>query len=404
MMGGPLGFFLLAASALAAPAEVSALLSRLGDADLVVMNNPQTARPVRVLLATRVAARPRVVRRIVTSPASYGEAMPSFRRVDLLARRKGQSGQTDLEVAWELDVPLWNLEGKLWLRPRRDGADLELAEGDFAPGLFHVSVRGEQAGKRERAILTIEGHANVRDANLATRQLVQRSALAEPAMTVAAAYVMLKSLARLAEEGAPGRPRAAMSSAEPSTLDGTRTGAAVPACLPAAALLAAVRSKPDGRLARVEVALPLSLAGTKAAAAVHSPETFRALPGWKKVATVTAEPKVCTDPLAPCWAVENDLPLFSLDGIWKVRQRPWRARMVAGERQGALMGIDLVPSPSPGSSMMVLSEHPRLDRAGYAARKLIAAEPYLEHGLALALTLVEATSLQRAFEASANIR
>jgi hypothetical protein len=34
-----------------------------------------------------------------------------------------------------------------------------------------------------------------------------------------------------------------------------------------------------------------------------------------------------------------------------------------------------------------------LDRAGYAARKLIAAEPYLEHGLALALTIVDAVSL-----------
>jgi hypothetical protein len=35
---------------------------------------------------------------------------------------------------------------------------------------------------------------------------------------------------------------------------------------------------------------------------------------------------------------------------------------------------------------------------GYVPRKLIAAEPYLEHGLALALTLVEAVSLGPALE------
>jgi hypothetical protein len=46
----------------------------------------------------------------------------------------------------------------------------------------------------------------------------------------------------------------------------------------------------------------------------------------------------------------------------------------------------------------VVSQHPRLDRAGILPRKLIEAEPFLEHGLSLALTIVEAVSLVPALE------
>jgi hypothetical protein len=46
----------------------------------------------------------------------------------------------------------------------------------------------------------------------------------------------------------------------------------------------------------------------------------------------------------------------------------------------------------------VVSQHPRIEQTGFLARKLIAAEPLLEHGLSLALTIVEAVSLAPALE------
>lgn len=389
---------MFAATGLAAPGEVSALLGRLGDADLLLAHDPRTARPLRVLLATRVAARAELVRQVLLAPASYGKAMPSFRRVEVVSRRAQEGGRTDLQVAWELEVPLWNLEGKLWLRPRPHGVDIELMAGDFAPGLFHLTVHADQGPKPKRSILTIEGHANVRDANVATRQLVQRSPLAEPAMTVAATYVMLKSLARLAERGSFARPSAALQVPEPFSLDGVKTGHAAMLRPQSVAVLAAVRSRADGRLGRVEVVLPISSQAAKSLGVGPSPEVFAALPGGKEVTMAAKAPAVCTDPESPCWAVKTDLPLFSLDGTWKVRRRPWRAHMVAGERKGALLGIDVLPSRSLAEALLVYSEHPRLDRAGYVARKLIAAEPYLEHGLALALTLIDAVSLVPALE------
>jgi hypothetical protein len=396
MTTAALAVSLLLVAGLATPTEVNALLDRLGGADLILTSDPKTARPVRVLLAARVASGAENVRQVVTSPSSYRKAMPSFRRVEVVSRRTPSGESSDLQVAWELDVPLWNLEGRLWLRPRNDGVDLELAEGDFAPGLFHLSVAPASKKAAHRSTLIIEGHANVRDANMATRQLVQRSALAEPAMTLAAAYVMLKSLARLAETGSTSRPKADIIAANISDIDNSRFLAAAALQPPGAGFQAVVRSRADGRLARVEAFSRLTEVSAERASFGLPFAALAALPGWKKIELQREEPHICTDPAAPCYAVDADLPLFSLGGIWKLRRKPWRARMVSGDREGALLGIDVVSTRAKDGAILVLTEQPRLDRAGYVARKLIAAEPFLEHGLALALTMVDAVSLATA--------
>ena len=396
--GVTLLLWLAAAPNLASADEVSTTLRQLGDADLVLLTDPAGARPVRVLLATRVAASAEDVRAVMTDPSAYGKAMPSFRRVEVVAKHDREPGIADLEVGWELEVPLRNLSGKLWLRPREDGVDLQLAEGDFAPGLFHLSAHKEKAGGKAESVLTIEGFANVRDVNWATRQVAQRSPMAEPAITVAAVYVMLKSLARLAEGAFPARPSATMTAPETSVLNGAPAGQTANATAQGKNVLAAVRSRADGRLARVEVAVHVLAPADQVTRRTMQPKPFVTMPGWKKITPVSGDPDACKDAAALCWKVDTNLPVFSLDGTWKIRPRPWRARMVAGDSQGAVMGIDVLPAKASDRSILVLSQHPRLDMAGYVARKLIAAEPFLEHGLALALTLVEAVTLGPALE------
>ncbi len=384
---------LAAVSGLATPESVSEALNRLGDADVVVVNDPLGTRPVRVLVATRVSVSAEKVRRLLAEPASYASAIPSFRRVDVVSRHERGPGVVDLEIAWELEVPLWNLEGKLWLRPRPDGADLELGQGDFAPGLFHITARAEKPG---RTILAIEGFANVRDANWATRRLARQSALAEPAISVAATYVLLKALALQVEQGTYARPSAALTTPDFSSFDGVPVGRTADILADSGAALAAVRSRSDGRLLRVEAAVHTAASAATASDRSHRPEVFRALPGWRKVTPVggrASRVDECKDGSAQCWEVDTDLPFFSLDGIWKIWPRPWRARAVDGDGKGALMALDLVPGRTPERAVVVLSQHPRIDKAGYVARKLIAAEPLLEHGLALALTLVDAIAL-----------
>jgi len=382
---------------LAGPDDVSAALDGLGGGDLVMMNDPAGARPVRVLLATKVSAPVDRLRQVVSDVTSYRRAMSCFRRTEILAKRPRAGKVTDLQVAWELEIPGSNLAGKLWLRPQAEGVDLELAEGDFSPGIFHIRARPDRAGDRG-SILSIDGYANLGDAHWALRRLVHRSPLVEPVMTVAATYVMLRALADLAESGSPRRPTAAMSAGDVSTLHGLVTGRVVGALPAQPKVFAAVRRRPDGRLASVEVAVPVASAPEDASGKSLHPEAFRGLPGWKKVTPVCGYPDECKDRGATCWAVEGNLPMFAIGGTWKLWPQPWRARMVAGDSKGAVLGLDFVPGQSKAGTTLVVSQHPRIDQAGFLARKLIAAEPLLEHGLSLALTIVEAVSLAPALE------
>ena len=390
--------WLVSAANLATPDDLAAALRGLGDADLVLMGDPAGASPVRVLLASRVSAPVEKVRQVIADPTVYRKAMPEFRRVEVVSRREREPGVVDLEVAWELEVPLRNLAGKLRLRSRPSGVDLALSEGDFAPGIFHLSARGEQGAAKDRTILIVEGFANVRDVNWATRQIAKRSSIAEPAITVAAAYVLLKSLARLAEGALPARPVAAMTAPELSSLNGTAVAKAAGGFVRGREVVAAVRSRPDGRLARVEVAISVLAPEDQVIRRTKRPESFRALPGWKKITPVSGNSDQCSDIEVPCWQIKTNLPVFSLDGTWKIWPRPWRARMVAGDTRDAVMGIDVLPAKTAGRTTVVLSQHPRLDLSGFVARKLIAAEPFLEQGLALALTVVDAVALGSALE------
>ena len=43
--------------------------------------------------------------------------------------------------------------------------------------------------------------------------------------------------------------------------------------------------------------------------------------------------------------------------------------------------------------------YPRLETTGFLARKAIASEPLLEHGLALAVALADLTAMKKALEA-----
>jgi hypothetical protein len=296
-------------------------------------------------------------------------------------------------VVWELEVPLWNLDGKLWLQPTPTGADIVPMQGDFAPGLVRLSALPESAGT---TLLTLEASANLRDVNWITRRILSRSAAAEPAMAAAAFYVVLRALRLQAErtgaEDARRHPVAAPLPPGLGELDADRLGRLAGSQPPA--LVAAIRSRADGRLHMVQVLALSRLAPEKVTSLVAQAQTWQSLPGWHEVASAKPDDE-CRGPV--CWKVDASLPLLDLDATWKVTSAPWRAQAVAGDCQGAVMGLDVFPGKS-AASAVVLSIYPRLEKVGYVARKSIESEPLLEHGLALGLGLIDALGLVRALD------
>jgi hypothetical protein len=384
----------------ASPNELTAALDVLGDADLVVLADPNR-RPTRLLLATRVAAPVSHVRAVLVDLAAYRSALPSLRRLEFEEadkRRAGSGRPPEGMVAWELEVPLWNLDGKLWLQPTPTGADLIVMEGDFSPGLVRLSATPEPAGT---TLLSMDASANLRDVNWITRRMVKRNALAEPGLAAAAFYVMLRALRLQAErvgdaQDVRRQPVPSPSPPDPSELDGGRLARLAGAGLQAPVLLVAVRSRGNGHLALVQVLVLSRLAAGAASSLVAQPQTWQALPGWRQISPAKAAGDCGS---AICWKVDSSFPFLDLDATWKIGVQPWRAVSVAGACQGAAMGLDLLPSGV--GTAAVLSLYPRLEKAGYVPRKSIVSEPLLEHGLSLGLAVVDAVSLVRALDASA---
>jgi hypothetical protein len=376
------------ARALPATDTLPADLAAVPGADLIFFDEPHPGQPSRVLCATRTKASPEHLQAVLLDPGAYRRAVPSFRRAEVLARQ-----DSSVQVAWELEVPLWNLKGKLWLRPAPGGVDLQLVEGDLSPGLFQLRIQATPSGP----VLSVAGQANMRDANWVTRRLVKRSPLAEPAMTATAAWVLLRALVLEAERpdaGADPRrwPAAAPSPPALGALDGTALGRLSRGLLAAGQALAAVRVQPDGRLDRVEVATTAAFSAAAVSAALTEPTRWQSLPGWHKVNPVAAPAPTQS------WEVDSRFPFVDFDAVWSMRPGPpLRGLVVGGNARGAVLGWDVLER-GPAAAVAVFSLHPRLETSGYVPRKFIQAEPLLEHGLSLGVAYVDAVSLLRTLQ------
>jgi hypothetical protein len=120
---------------LAAPAFYEPALR--DDTDVLLL--PAARRPAplpTVIAATRTRARPDLVAATVLDPTTIRQALPPLVRADVIATRPGPrpDGWPDRLIAWELEIPLFNLKGKAWLQQRNSTVEIKLVEGAFAPG------------------------------------------------------------------------------------------------------------------------------------------------------------------------------------------------------------------------------------------------------------------------------
>jgi hypothetical protein len=207
-----------AVAAAAAPtgaAVAEAALAALPDADLVVIGPTRDGQLPSALVATRVAAPPAALAALLLDPRAYRQAIPALIRAEVIDhRRRPGAPADDRLVSWELEIPLFNLEGKLWICPREGGVELALVEGDLAPGrLWFTWKPAAGDGPGGATILTLEAQANVRAAGWLFRRIVSRSPFGAAAMNATAAWVVVRAAAALAEH--PSDPRARRPQAPP---------------------------------------------------------------------------------------------------------------------------------------------------------------------------------------------
>jgi hypothetical protein len=277
---------------------------------------------------------------------------------------------------------------------RDDAVELNLIEGAFAPG--RVRLRAAPAAARAgTTILVCTLQIDARASNWIFRRVARHDPWSETAMTAATAWVLARAMA-LRAETPPGatvaRPTTPIRPPDARALDGAALGARALAPLRAAGRVGLVRRAPDGRLAWASVAVPIP-ASPVARARIATPESWQVFPGWKTVKRVArAIPGIA--PPAILFQVDDNVAFVDLDATWALAPGPTaRATAVEGDIRGAALAWDILAGDDPGTSLAVLSTHPHLDAAGYVERRLMTAEPLLEHGVAIAMAYADAAAV-----------
>jgi hypothetical protein len=300
-------------------------------------------------------------------------------------------------VGWEVEVPLFNLSGTLIIHERPDGAEIELIDGDFSPGRLTFTTAPRAAGG---STLLVDAQMNIRNAGWLIRKLVNLSPAGEPAALVAATYVTLRAVGLRAENVTSGGARrpAGPPAPPPAWSPSPRALADEKlAALRAHGAVALVARTWSQRLAGVAVAATLGVPAPSALGRLRHPDSWRAFPGWK-----TIEPRV--GPHGVGARVEDNLPFVDLEATW-IAEPGSSPRWTAtdGVTTGARLGWEVYPLDprvnAGAPSLLALMLYPRLETTGRLARRAIASEPLLEHGLAVAVAFADLTAMKTALEA-----
>ena len=379
----------------AKPDDVSALLAAAlppdGTADVVLVDWPTPPSTPHVRGATIAGAAPAAIKSILLDAANYRKIVPSLIRADVSRSPAGLPS-----VGWEVEVPLFNLEGTLVIHERPDGAEDDLVDGDCSPGKLIFTATPRPNGG---SVVQIDAQLDIRNAGWLVRRLVKLSPAGEPAALMAASYVTLRAVALRAENAGSGGARrpVAVPAPPPAWAPSARALADDKlAALRAHGAVALIGRTWSQRLAGVAVATPLGVPAPTALARLRDPESWHAFPGWR-----TIKPRVGPNGLGA--EVEDNLPFVDLEATWAAEPgNPLRWTATDGVITGARLGWEIYPidprANAGAQSLMALMMYPRLETTGRLARKAIASEPLLEHGLAAAVAFADLTAMKTALE------
>ncbi len=374
---------------------VAALVAALpaeGQVDVVVIDQPAQTGAPRVRAATAVAAPPAAIKAALVDPAHYRAIIPGLVRAEMTRAATGA-----VTVAWELEVPLFNLSGKLALRELPNGVEMTLLEGDLAPGRFTFSIAPRPGG----SALALDVQLDIASSSWLLRRIMARSPVGEPAALAAGAYVALRAVALRAEHAGDARAwRPTAEMAPSATWMPAPRSASAPALAPLRALGAVglVARTDTQRLAGVAVAVGIARPIPEVTARLHDPRSWYGFPGWH---VVRPRPGKFGDGAE----IEDSLPLVEFDAGWTAEPGPlprWTA--TEGVTRGARLGWEIFAGAAPGTTTAALLLYPRLETTGRLARRSIASEPLLEHGTALALAFADASGMKTHIEQPARNR
>src|SRR4051794_40649625 len=314
------------------PALLTAALPPDGTADVVLVDWPAAPGTPHVRAVTVVGAAPAAIRSVLLDTANYRRIVPALVRADAFRTPAGLPA-----VAWEVEVPLFNLAGTLVIHERPDGAEIDLIDGDFSPGKLIFTATPRAAGG---STLLVDAQLDIRNAGWLIRRLVKLSPAGEPAALAAASYVTLRAVALRAENAGGGGARrpAAMPAPPPVWSPSPRALADDKlAALRGHGAVALVARTWSQRLAGVAVATTLGVPPSNALGRLRDPQSWHAFPGWRTIKPRAGSNGIDAD-------VEDNLPFVDLEATWIAEpggSPRWTA--TGGVTTGARLGWEVYP-------------------------------------------------------------
>ncbi len=148
---------------------------------------------------------------------------------------------------------------------------------------------------------------------------------------------------------------------------------------------------PDAAPGRRRRRAPARASGAERCGQLRNPHSWRAFPGWSSVI-----PRPGAH--GPDAVVEDSLPLADFDATWTAEPGGLpRWTVTDGDTRGARLGWVAQPL-SDGNALATLTLYPRLETSGRVARRAIASEPLMEHGLALGLAFADVAGVKTAID------
>jgi len=258
--------------------------------------------------------------RVLMDPPSYCRAVPSLVTCREISAVEESDGRWRRLVAWELEIPLSNLAGKLEAVPDADwmGVSLRFVSGDLAPGLLRFRWRAHSGGP---TLVWASLTADLRGASWLLARLARRDPWTEPAMRATIVWIAAQALASWAA-APPGsstapRPTGPMPPwsrdvrEDAPTSDPTLASVA----LGGGSWLSVART-PSGRLKVVQVARRWPGEATDPAPPLASEKAFGAWVGWNHLQVdAHARDQAIVD-------VRDAVPFVDLSARWTISYGP----------------------------------------------------------------------------------
>jgi ribosome-associated toxin RatA of RatAB toxin-antitoxin module len=348
--------------------KLQAMAPLLRTGEIALIESVKEGRMKQVTVMSLVAAPPELTHDVVVTPEKYPQFIRNLTRSKV---QRNPDGTIDDEF-W-IDLTLTHFEGTNRYHPNPDGSVDVKAIDPNDDGIFRWEFYRVPGG----TVMVMYGYQDVLHSNDYIRRITDAVPSMEHGLALAAQLAYVRSVKARAE-----------SLAKPGSfplLDGHAKGPGFDFLLQRGRV-AVIRSLPDGRLADISILDRLFAPLEKVLATLSAPEAYASfIEGVKKSREVSRSDEEVV------YHLVSDVSIFSWDSRFSIRRsgRAVDVMGVGGDLRGAQYRWDLTPL-GPKSTLAVYRARQNIASSsplllGILFRK----EPLFEHGLNVALGLVQ---------------